>query len=339
VNEYRSAGAPHPLVSVVIPAYNAAAYIRDAVDSVLTQTYPNIEIVVVNDGSTDDTAAVARSYGSRVRVFDQENRGIAGARNTGIRHALGSIIALLDADDVWLPERVERCVEVLQSDPNIGFVTTDAYLIVEDELTDLRYYGAYQRFPFPERALQLQEIARRNFVFVSVLFDRRLLGVTGSAFDETLRAAEDFDLWTQFLLAGANARLVPEPLALYRIREDSVSRVRDQQWRAHRFILKRYLRLMWLRGVNGRPSDEFEIGSDLVWSGQRMAGFRFMLHAILSSEARASQRIRFAFVALGLLANPRRSTTSGTGPADRGPTGRRRNASRAAGTPDGRRPA
>lgn len=298
MSEHRETALSSPLVSVVIPAYNAAQFICEAVDSALHQTYPNIEVIIVNDGSTDDTGEIARSYEPRVRVFDQQNRGIAGARNTGIRHAHGAIIALLDADDIWMPERVARCVALLQDDPTIGFVTTDAYLIFEDERTDLRYYGAYQRFPFPRRTLQLQEIARRNFMFISVLFDRRLLNVAGHEFDETLRAAEDFDLWTRFLLSGSSAGLVEEPLALYRIRSDSVSRIRDRQWRAHRVILERYLRLLWLRGVHGRPRDEFEIGADLVGRGQLVSGFRFMLHAIMSPESPMAQKARFGFAAM-----------------------------------------
>ncbi|MFM8972192.1 MAG: glycosyltransferase family 2 protein, partial [Actinomycetota bacterium] len=287
---------------------NASAYIREAVESALAQTYPNLEVVIVNDGSTDDTGEIARSFGPRVRVVDQENRGIAGARNTAIEHARGSIIALLDADDVWMPERLDRCVDLLQSDPRIGFVTTDAFLIIDDVPTDQRYYGAYQKFPFPAIDRQLDEIAKRNFVLVSVVFDRRLLRITGRAFDATMRAAEDFDLWSRFLLMGARAGLVPEPLALYRIRKDSVSRIRDKQWAAHRLVLERNLPRLWLGGASGRARDEHEIGVDLIRRGERRLGLRYVSRACSEREASLRQRIRFAATASLAFARPHRRT-------------------------------
>ena len=158
-----------PLVSVVIPAYNDEGFLAATIESVLAQTYRPLEVVVVDDGSSDGTVALARSFGDPVRVVEQENKGPAGARNTGFAAARGSIIALLDADDLWMPKRLEACVDLLQSDPTLGFVTTDAYIIDEDTPTEQRYYGAYQRYPFPPRGGQLDEIAKRNFVFVSAV--------------------------------------------------------------------------------------------------------------------------------------------------------------------------
>ena len=95
-------------ISVVIAAYNAAKYIRETLDSVLAQSYPPLEIIVVDDGSTDETAAIVRSYAGRVRLVQQENRGEPAARNVGIRHAKGDYIAFVDSDDLWMPEKLER---------------------------------------------------------------------------------------------------------------------------------------------------------------------------------------------------------------------------------------
>ena len=95
-------------VSVVIPAYNAANFIRDTVDSALAQTHRDLEVIVVNDGSTDDTLNRLQPYGSRIRVLDLANGGVARARNTGVKEATGSWIAFLDADDLWRPEKIER---------------------------------------------------------------------------------------------------------------------------------------------------------------------------------------------------------------------------------------
>src|SRR5688572_33231336 len=97
-----------PTVSVVIPAYNAAAFIRETIDSALAQTYRDFEVIVVNDGSTDDTMARLREFGSRIRVHEQSNSGVATARNSGVKIATGSWIAFLDSDDLWMPQKLER---------------------------------------------------------------------------------------------------------------------------------------------------------------------------------------------------------------------------------------
>jgi glycosyltransferase involved in cell wall biosynthesis len=285
---------PRPLVSVVIPAYDAEAYLAATIESVLAQTYRPIEVLVIDDGSHDGTVALARSFGDPVRVIEQANKGPAGARNTGFAEARGVIIALLDADDLWMPERLEACVDLLQTDPTVGFVTTDAYLIEEDTPTDRRYYGDYQRFPFPARGAQLDEIAKRNFVFVSVVFDRRLFELVGARLDERLWGTEDYDLWTRFLLAGAEAGFVAEPLAWYRVRADSVSRARSRQWRAHLTVLERHLPSLWLRGAHGRPQDAYDIGVELAHRGDRRVALWFITHAVRDPGGRAFQRLRYA---------------------------------------------
>ncbi|MFM7271131.1 MAG: glycosyltransferase family 2 protein [Actinomycetes bacterium] len=283
-----------PLVSVVIPAYNAEAYLGATIESVLAQTYRPIEIIVVDDGSSDGTVALARSFGDPVRVLEQDNRGPAGARNTGFAAVRGEIIALLDADDLWLPERLDACVTLLRSDPAIGFVTTDAYLIDEDTPTERRYYTDYQRFPFPAPADQLAEIAKRNFLFVSVVFERTLFERAGARLDESLWGTEDYELWTRFLLAGSRAALVPEPLAYYRVRAGSVSRARARQWQAHLAVLERHLPSLWRLGATGRPQDEYEIGIQVARRGGRRLALPFLLHSLRDPGVRFGLRARYA---------------------------------------------
>ncbi|MEY3360998.1 MAG: hypothetical protein RL531_717 [Actinomycetota bacterium] len=303
---------PRPLVSVVIPAYNAAGYLAPTIESVLAQTYRPIEVLVVDDGSSDDTVGIARAFGDPIRVIEQENRGPAGARNTGFAAARGDIIALLDADDLWMPARLTACVDLLQSDPTLGFVTTDAYLIEEDTPTERRYYGDYQRYPFPARGAQLDEIAKRNFVFVSVVFDRRLFDLVGARLDERLWGTEDYDLWTRFLLAGAEAGLVPEPLAWYRVRADSVSRARSRQWRAHLAVLERHLPSLWLRGAHGRPQDAYDIGVELARRGDRRLALWFVTHAVRDPGGRAFQRARYAIGGVWAVLVGRRAGATGS---------------------------
>lgn len=110
------------LVSVVIPNYNYAHYLREAIDSVLAQTYSEIEIIVVDDGSKDDSKEILTGYGDRVRTIFQQNQGVSAARNNGVKESCGELIAFLDADDAWLPTKIEKQVARFQADEKLGLV-------------------------------------------------------------------------------------------------------------------------------------------------------------------------------------------------------------------------
>lgn len=111
-----------PLVSVIIPNYNYARYIREAIDSALAQTYPNIEVIVVDDGSKDESQKISESYGDRIITILQENSGVAAARNNGVKNSSGEYLAFLDADDVWLPRKIEKQVDLFESQQDLGLV-------------------------------------------------------------------------------------------------------------------------------------------------------------------------------------------------------------------------
>ncbi len=302
----------NPLVSIIIPAFNAEDYLAIAINSALAQTYTPIEIIVVNDGSTDDTLKIANAFGAPVRVITQDNKGCGGARNKGFSAARGSIIALLDADDQWMPTRLERCVEVLKANPEVGLVTTDAYLIKEGKNSEIRYYGGYQKFPFPKRENQLDEIAKRNFVFVSAVFDRRILELVGGGHKENLRACEDYELWARFLIAGSAAALVDEPLAYYSVRPDSLSRAKQSQWEAHISVLEMHLPTLWLLGARGRPQDAADIGISLARCGERRLATWFLFHSLSDPGANIFQRSRF-FIRGGAAIIAGRNTRSSLG--------------------------
>lgn len=112
----------HPLVSVIIPNYNYGRFLAQTIDSVLAQNYPNIEIIVVDDGSSDESVEVLESYGDKIKWFKQQNSGVSVARNRGIKESRGEFIALLDSDDVWLPEKIEKQIKLFLEDPEIGLV-------------------------------------------------------------------------------------------------------------------------------------------------------------------------------------------------------------------------
>ena len=208
------------LCSVIVPAFNVQAYIVEAIESALSQTYPEVEIIVVNDGSTDETARALAPLRGKIKYVEQTNRGVAAARNRGLQEARGEFIALLDGDDVMFPGRLERVIGLLDEQPRFGLATSDAYFLLDGASTEMRYYA---EIPGGFRAEdQPYWILDYNFVFGMVVVRRELFDVHG-AFDESLRTCEDWDLWNRFILGGEHVGLVGEPLAYYRRRAESLS--------------------------------------------------------------------------------------------------------------------
>jgi glycosyltransferase involved in cell wall biosynthesis len=211
---------PAPTVSVVIPAYNVAWCVRKAVDSVLAQDWRDFELIVVDDGSTDDTAAVLASYGNAIRVVAQPNGGMSNARNAGIGAARGEFIAFLDADDWWLPTKLSRQVALMRERPNLGFCSCAAR--VEDmdgKLVNLWHCPQWQG---PLHVHLFQGGASVPGSSSAVLAKRALVDATGG-FDETLRGAEDPDLWIR-LAAITDYACIDEPMVVILRRPGSVSR-------------------------------------------------------------------------------------------------------------------
>jgi len=209
-----------PLVSVVMPAFNVDWCVRRAVDSVLAQSFRARELIVVNDGSTDGTSGVLASYGSAIRVINQENRGMSAARNAGIRAARGSLVAFLDADDCWLPEKLARQVELLEGRPEIGFCSTSARI----ENTGGEFLNLWQCRN--EGTDVLQALFAENAAIAggcsAVVVRKALLDQVGP-FDERLRGFEDPDLWIR-LAAVTGYACIDEALVVVMRRENSVSR-------------------------------------------------------------------------------------------------------------------
>ena len=184
-----------PLVSVVIPCHNSARYLSESVDSVLTQTYPAIEIVVVDDGSTDDTSAVARTL--PVEYVYQQNRGVSAARNNGIRHSHGKYIVFLDYDDRLLPRAVEIGVRLLEEHPECAMAVGEHRYIAADG-TPL---GSSHKHATGRDHYEM--LLEHNFVETPcyALHRRSSLTATG-LFDETLHGGEDHELYLRIARQG-----------------------------------------------------------------------------------------------------------------------------------------
>jgi glycosyltransferase involved in cell wall biosynthesis len=268
-----------PLCSILIPAYNVDRYIAEAVESALSQTYRPIEVVIVNDGSTDGThdAIVPYLDAPEVVYVDQANRGLAGARNSGFAASHGSLVALLDGDDTWMPERLDRCVRELRENPSLGWVTSDTYLIENGVRTQRKYRNYSESTVPPDR--QLDEIARRNFMFVGGVIRRELFERYGT-FDESLRQAEDYDLWIRFMLGGERVGLIEEPLGWYRMRDDSLSANSRAQWEAHLDVLERHLPALSALGAYGESRECTALARRLSRRGDRRGAARFARMAI-----------------------------------------------------------
>jgi glycosyltransferase involved in cell wall biosynthesis len=178
-----------PLISVVIPAFNRAWTLRNAVDSVLDQAYAPFELLVIDDGSTDETPALLREYGDRIRVFRQSNQGVSAARNRGIAAARGSLIALLDSDDRWLPGKLAAQAGFFAANPEALLCQTEELWVRNGVRVNPRRRHQKRSGMIFEPSLALCLVSPS-----AVMVRRRLFDQVG-LFDETLPACEDYDLW------------------------------------------------------------------------------------------------------------------------------------------------
>jgi hypothetical protein len=211
-----------PRVSVLIPAYNQGRYLAMAIRSALEQTYSDIEVLVVDDGSTDETAAVARAFTDpRVSYVYQDNQGLSAARNTGIRRATGEFLTFLDADDLFLPEKLSLLLAAIDENPQWGFVAGQAVLIDENG----KALGeVFDRGLPADRS----ELLLSNPLHVgSVLLRRRWQQEVGY-FDEMLRSYEDWDYWLRLARAGCPMGWVPRPVSQYRFHRQQMTRIGRQ---------------------------------------------------------------------------------------------------------------
>lgn len=202
----------NPLVSIVIPVYNGAEYMREAIDSALAQTYKNIEVIVVNDGSKDNTDEIARSYGEKIRYFKKENGGVSTALNLAIQNMQGEYFSWLSHDDVYLPEKIERQIDVLRKLTDKTTVVNTAYSWINSKSKIFSIH-----IPFIPRKFQnvglfyffMYEITGCGLLIHKMHFNKAGL------FDPKLKIVQDYDLWFK-ILRYANFAHINEPLVKIR---------------------------------------------------------------------------------------------------------------------------
>ena len=199
----------------MIPAYNAEAYVKEAVDSALAQTYPAYEVIIVDDGSTDGTKGTLKPYVEQEKIvyIHQENSGLAGARNAGIRRARGDYIAFLDSDDLFRPEKIGEQVKILEEHLDYGVCYSDLRHFLDE--APRRFF--HHRYAYPSGDV-FQPLLKKQFINPLTVMARRELFEHYGYFDETLRRSEDWDLWLRWAHAGVKFYYLNKVLAHSRIR-------------------------------------------------------------------------------------------------------------------------
>jgi glycosyltransferase involved in cell wall biosynthesis len=212
----------HPLVSIVTPAFNAGKFICETIQSVRAQTFANWELIVVDDGSTDDTQKAVEPFltDPRIRLLCQINLGVSLARNAALRVSKGEWIAFLDADDVWFPEKLAQQLSAVELKPAANLVFTNYFIWDGDRDLELRFKNASK---FPADQLERRLIFHNLFGMSSVLVRRSVLEEAGE-FDQTVAPAEDWDIWLRIADKGLRAVGIDKALLRYRVWNGNASK-------------------------------------------------------------------------------------------------------------------
>ena len=210
-----------PRVSVIIPTFNCASYVGKAVNSVLAQTYRDYEVIVIDDGSSDNTADVLGGYGDKIRYVYQTNRGVSAARNHGLGLATGEFIAYLDADDMWYEQKLDRQTAFLDAHADCGFVHSEVSVIDEHDQIIHMQFNADTRRPVPQGDCRYDLLQRSHIQTLTVLERRSCIDKIGG-FDERLPVAQDYMHWIRIVLEGWVVGYIAEPLGKYRWRNGSL---------------------------------------------------------------------------------------------------------------------
>jgi glycosyltransferase involved in cell wall biosynthesis len=288
-----------PLVSIIIPAFNYGRFITTAVESALSQTYLPVEVIVVDDGSTDNTRELLARYGNRLKYIYQDNKGLSAARNTGIRAAKGEWIALLDADDVWHQQKLKVQLKSIAGWQDIGLIGSSCVAELPKELE-----------PNPK----VEELSVRDFVLSSrfgpsgALIRRSCFEKVG-LFDESLRAVEDRDMWLRLAVAYPCVRVL-SPCWWYRQHQGQMNRHADRMFTNYKRVLDKFFAEHPEHKALSRLAYSY-MNSDAAWSyfeeGRRLVAHEKLAKSIylhpaswrdnncISAFRRLKLAVRFTF--------------------------------------------
>ncbi len=232
-----------PKVSAIVPVYNGERYLRQAVESALTQNYPNVEVIVVDDGSTDESGEIAnqlaKEFPQQVRTVHQANSGLVGARNTAIAHATGELLALLDSDDIWLPNHISESVAVFEKERAVGLVHANIILINGDgdvlNAPTNRRWSTNQQEAWQQIFLRNEHVSCATAVFRRSVIDR--VGAFDSDFNRL--GCEDRDMWLR-ISEVSNVHYIDAVHAKYRIHESNMSKSIDKMHQARMKLIHKH---------------------------------------------------------------------------------------------------
>jgi glycosyltransferase involved in cell wall biosynthesis len=222
-------------VTVIMPVFNREHLVRASIESVLQQTLPPSQFLVVNDGSSDGTAAVLESFRPRITILDQQNLGPYPARNLALKHAEGHYVAFLDSDDVWVTDKIEKQVSVLDDNPDVALVFSNGELL-RDAPAKTNQPQSFFEVEAPNRGTVFEALVHTNFIPQSSVLVRK------SCFDETgpffeIPLAADYHKWLQISLRH-RFEYIDEMLIRYRVHEGNISRDRTKKYRALNHVFK-----------------------------------------------------------------------------------------------------
>jgi glycosyltransferase involved in cell wall biosynthesis len=282
-----------PDVSVIMPVYNVERYVAEAISSVLQQTYTNFELIIVDDGGQDASMDICRSFKDpRIRIVSQSNRGLAGARNTGIRNARGRFIGLLDSDDVWLPQKLATHVAHLRQNPQLGVSYSASELIDENgrslglfqspKLENITVRDVFCRNPVGNGSAP---VFRRQALDAIRFVDSRNGEPEDHWFDETFRYSEDIECWMRIAcLTTWKFEGVAAPLTRYRIVHGGLSANADamyQYWcRMHDKVVDYAPEAAARYGAQARAYQLRYYARRGVHAGSALAGARYFWRAL-----------------------------------------------------------
>jgi len=223
-----------PLISVIIPAYNQARYLKSAINSVLSQTYTNWECIVVDDGSTDNTSDLVHRFNHpKIKYIYQKNSGLSAARNSGLSASKGEFLSFLDSDDCFVPQKLEILLNVLDSRPDLALVAGSAALIDENGSPINRKFETN----LPKNSI---ELLYGNPLHVGSVLLRREWYLKTGLFDTNLRSYEDWDYWLRLVLAGGKLESINNIVSFYRFHTSQMTRNSQQMTEASFAVLKKF---------------------------------------------------------------------------------------------------
>jgi len=224
-----------PLMSIIVPTYNRESFIVEAIQSVLEQTYSNWELIIVDDGSTDNTLETIKDIitDDRISYYHQKNQGQSVARNVGINKSTGEYICFLDSDNKWLQNRLEISVKVILNNPQVDIVYGDSISI------DIQGHEISRHVMKKYSGHVTKELIKDNFISMNAAIAKKKCFDEMGAFNEKDRLAEDYELWLRFSTKYTFMH-IPEFMALYRVMEDQLSTDKDKRLYANECIIRKF---------------------------------------------------------------------------------------------------